>query len=221
MKMRPKKSSKDLPPRMLRRSKKLKSGRVWNAYYYNGRDKDGNRTEIPLGTDLLEAKRRWAELEGKPVQKDFKKMSGIFDRYIQEALPKLSPRSQMNNLYSLKWLRLVFENMPIDQIMPQHIAQYRDHRTAKVSANREISLLSTIFNFAREWGYTAKENPARGVRRNKELPRDYFAEKDVWDAVYAEADEVLRDAMDVAYYSGQRMGDVLKMKLIDIRDGVL
>jgi len=56
MVMRPKKSAKDLPPRMLRRSKTLKSGKVWTGYYYNGRDESGRRIEIPLGTDLGKAK---------------------------------------------------------------------------------------------------------------------------------------------------------------------
>lgn len=39
--MRPKTSGRDLPPRMLRRRKKLKSGEVWEAFYYNGRDENG------------------------------------------------------------------------------------------------------------------------------------------------------------------------------------
>ncbi|MNF60912.1 hypothetical protein D3C81_1905590 [compost metagenome] len=56
-------------------------------------------------------------------------------------------------------------------VTPQTIAQYRDKRSAKVRANREISLLSHIYNIAREWGITIKENPAAGVRKNKETPR--------------------------------------------------
>ncbi|MCM1511995.1 MAG: hypothetical protein NC112_02630 [Oxalobacter formigenes] len=67
--MRPKKTAYDLPPRMLRRKKTLKSGKVWVGYYYNGRDESGNRKEIPLGGDLAEAKRKWAELEGRPVSR--------------------------------------------------------------------------------------------------------------------------------------------------------
>ena len=68
--MRPKKSAQDLPPRMLRRTKTLKSGKVWEAFYYNGRREDGTRWEMPLGSDLNEAKRKWAELECKPAPAD-------------------------------------------------------------------------------------------------------------------------------------------------------
>ena len=46
---------KDLPPRMLRRTRTLKNGKQWVGYYYDGRV-DGKRKEIPLGTNLSEAK---------------------------------------------------------------------------------------------------------------------------------------------------------------------
>ena len=65
--MRPKSNHRDLPPRMLRRVRTLKSGKVWESFYYNGRDTEGRRVEIPLGHDLNEAKRKWAELECKPA----------------------------------------------------------------------------------------------------------------------------------------------------------
>lgn len=55
---------------------------------------------------------------------------------------------------------------------------------------------------AREWGFTQRDNPCRGVRKNKETPRDYYAEADVWDAVYQAGSAALRDAMDLGYLSG-------------------
>lgn len=88
-------------------------------------------------------------------------------------------------------------------------------------ANREIALLSHVWNLAREWGYTAKENPCRGVRKNKEKPRDFYADDAVWSAVYAQACDELKDAMDLNYLTGQRPADVLKMRLTDIRDGAI
>lgn len=80
----------------------------------------------------------------------------------------------------LKQLRKAFEKAPIDSITPQVVAQYRDARTAKVRANREIALLSHMFTIAREWGLTNNANPCFGVRRNKETPRDYYAGDIVW-----------------------------------------
>lgn len=221
--MRPKFSGRDLPPRMLRRTKRMKSGKVWVSYYYNGRDNIGRRKEIPLGNDLNEAKRLWAELDCKPVPVETGLMALIFDRYEREIIPTKAPATQSDNKLSLKHLRLVFNSAPIDAITPQIIAQYRDKRGEKapVRANREISLFSHVFNLAREWGYTIRENPVKGVRKNKEKPRDYYADSAVWNAVYGAASVELQDAMDLNYLTGQRPADVLKMRFPDIRDGAL
>jgi integrase len=237
--MRPKSTARDLPPRMLRRSKTLASGKIWESYYYNGRDADGKRREIPLGGDLNEAKRQWAELECKPAPVETGLMKVIFDRYIKEILPTKAPRTQKNNLLEMVSLRSVFDIAPVDAITPQHIAKYRDARKTKrrlridgsvrdpggkpapVAANREIALFSDIWNKAREWGYTAKENPVKGVRKNKETPRDFYADDEVWNAVRNQGDQALSDAMDLAYLCGQRPADVLKFRQSDVVDDAL
>ena len=221
--MRPKSSHRDLPPRMLRRVRKLKSGKIWESFYYNGRDATGRRVEIPLGHDLNEAKRKWAELECRERPADTGLMRFIFDRYEREVIPAKAINTQRDNMLSMKNLRAVFDSAPIDAITPQFIAQYRDKRgaAAPVRANREITLFSHVFNLAREWGYTAKENPVKGVRKNRETPRDYYADDAVWSAVYAAACVELQDAMDLNYLTGQRPADVLKMRYSDIRDGAL
>jgi integrase len=219
--MRPKSTGRDLPPRMLRRTKKLKSGKLWVGYYYNGIDEAGARREFPLGTDILEAKKKWAEFECTPVPKDSKLLRHIFDRYQREIIPAKAPRTQKDNLEILTQLRPVFGDVAIDDVTPQHIAMYRDRRTAKIRANREITLLSHVYNLAREWGYTTKDNPARGVRKNPESPRDFYIDDQVWRAVYECAPEELQDALDLAYLTGQRPADVLKMSHHDVKDDSL
>jgi len=219
--MRPKSTGRHLPPRMLCRTKRFKSGKKWVSYYYNGRDENGRRKEFPLGNDLNEAKRKWAEHECTPAPAETGLMEVVFNRYAEEIIPGKAPRTQRDNMEALKKLRDVFEKVPIDQITPQHIAQYRDKRSAKVRANREIALISHIWNIAREWGYTTKENPVRGVRKNREKPRDYYADDEVWSAVYKHACEELKDAMDLSYLTGQRLADVLVMRMTDIQKGAL
>ena len=216
--MRPRdKKNRDLPPRMLRRVRIMKSGAVWVSYYYNGRDEAGKRKEIPLGTDLEEAKVEWARLERtKALPRAQHTMAAIFDRYERDIIPGKAPRTQQDNLAELKQLRRAFESAPIDAITPQVVAQYRDARTAKTRGNREIALLSHVFNIAREWGLTDKENPCTRVRRNKEKVRDYYAADDVWQKVYSHAVQELRDAMDLAYLTGQRPADSIKPTLSDL-----
>ena len=178
-------ANRDLPPRMIRRIRKRKTGKLWVSYYYNGRDEAGKRKEIPLGPDLDQAKVEWARLERKAPPKPSHLMAYVFDRYEKEIIPGKSIRTQSDNHKELKQLRKAFEGAPIESITPQVVAQYRDARTAKIRANREIALLSHAFTIAREWGLTAKANPCFGVRRNKEKPRDYYAGEIVWNAVYS------------------------------------
>lgn len=220
--MRQKKpANRDLPPRMIRRTRKRKNGQIWVGYYYNGRDAEGNRVEIPLGGDLDEAKIEWARLDRKATPKPAHLMGRLFDDYEKKVIPTLKPGTQSDYLKGLKQLRNAFESAPIDLITPQVIAQYRDARTAKVRANREIALLSTMFTFAREWGLTDKANPCFGLRRNKETPRDFYAGDIIWNAVYEQAGQDLKDAMDLAYLTGQRPADVLKASTTDLNHGFL
>lgn len=236
--IRPKsKNNQDLPQRLIRRTRRLVSGKLWTGYYYNGRDESGRRVEIPLGSDRIEALRKWAELEAAPLPADASTMRAVFDRYERDVIPTKATKTQAANRLELGRLRSVFDSAPIDAITPQHVAQYRDARMsqtrtlkdgtvipahrATVAANRELALLSHVINMAREWGYTARENPVRGVRKNREAPRSYYASPEVWAAVQACSGEDLRAAMDLAYLSGQRPGDVLRMTVRDIVDDTL
>lgn len=210
--MRPRNTeNRDLPPGMVRRKRPRKNGKVWIGYYY----RDSTGKEIPLGTDLSKARLKWAELEAKEKPADLTTMKGIFDRYVRDVIPKKGERTQKDNMAELKQLRPTFDEAPIDSITPFNIAGYRDARSAKVRANREIALLSHVFNMAREWGLTERENPCQGIRKNKEAPRDYYANAAVWDAVYAVAEQELKEAMDLGYLTGQRPADVLIMRSDD------
>lgn len=68
---------------------------------------------------------------------------------------------------------------------------------------------------AREWGLTERENPCQGIRKNKEVPCDYYANAVVWDAVYGMAEPDLKEAMDLGYLTGQRPADVIIMRSDD------
>ncbi|MDZ5741025.1 SOS response-associated peptidase family protein [Pseudomonas asiatica] len=86
--------------------------------------------------------------------------------------------------------------------------------------NREIALLSHVFTMAMEWDF-AERNPYLAVRRNKEKVRDFYAADESWDAVYAEGDQGLKDAMDLAYLAGQRPADTLKFSTVDLDEDYL
>ena len=193
---------------------------MWVGYYYDGRGEDGKRKEIPLGTDLDLAKLEWARLDASPAPKTLRKWGDVFDRYEKRSSRESATHPKGQPPLSDATAKGVFRSAGRGA-HPQVLAQYRDKRSAKVRANRELSLFSHIFNIAREWGIVTAENPVKGVRKNRETPRDFYARAEVWNAVYGAAPPELRDAMDLAYLTAQRPSDVLIIREADIQDGHL
>lgn len=182
------------------------------------------RREIPLGTDYVAAVQKWAELTvtGQAPAITFKDVS---DRYIREALPLKAARTRKDNLIELANLLLFFNDPPVvlDEIRPSHVRDYLDWRgaTAKTRANREKALLSHIWNFARSKDLTVLPNPCAGIKGFSEEGRKVYVADSIYQAVYARASGPLKDALDLAYMTGQRPADVRKMSVTDVRDGML
>jgi integrase len=205
------------------RARKQRSGKIY--YYF---DTGGTpRTEIPLGSDYPMAIKKWAELEmavQQPAPHDWMTFRYVAERYIREVIPTKAARTQQDNLKELEQLLAFFDKppVPIDVIQPVHIRQYLDRRkSAPIRANREKALFSHLWNKAREWGFTDKPNPCTGIKGFKEAGRDHYVEDDAYQAVWNAADQVTRDAIDLAYLTGQRPADVLKLRSVDVRDGFL
>jgi integrase len=186
------------------------------------------RREISLGSDYAIAAKRWGELEenraaGDRIASAIITFAYVADRYLAEIVPTKAPRTQKDNLAELGKLTEFFNAppVPLEKIEPQHVRAYITWRskTAKVRANREKALLSHIWNFARDQGYTALANPCAGIKGNVEGGREVYIEDEAFDAVYKVAGQALRDAMDLAYLGGQRVSDTLKMDERDVRGG--
>lgn len=205
-------SNFDDPPRF------HKKGKTW--YHVSG---TLPRIWTKLSKDRAEALRLWAQREGVREDESTKLFSVVARRYMREILPTKGVRTQRDNEKELVNLLKVFAHMPIDAILPMHVREYLDirGRVAQVRANREKALFSHIFNKAREWGYTAAQNPCQGVRGFKETGRTRYVTDAEFDQVKAHAHYTVVDAMDLALLTGQRPADVLKIKRTDIRDGAL
>lgn len=199
------------------------SGKVY--YYYDCGGKP--RKEIPLGSDYGMAIKKWAELEQTNDTRSPKVITFryVSDKYRVEIIPTKAPRTQIDNLAEIAKLLEFFDDPPatLDVIEPQHIRQFLTWRgqTAKSRANREKALFSAIWNYARDKGYTAMPNPCAGIKGFTEKGRSVYIEDEIYKAVWDAACEPLRDAMDLAYLTGQRPSDVLKMQETDIRDSFL
>ena len=214
---RPKSAYKDLPQHMTART--LASGRV--LYYYQSAGK-----KTPLGADLIAAKQKWALLEAGDDAKRFPAVAAIYEK---EIVPGLAPGTQVHYRAALENLSVAFAAFSLEQIEPKHVKAYMRRRTAKGAAVFERRVLSTFFNWARGEGHTSAANPCRDMKFSKaeKATFQYTGKRDryVTDAEYREVwgrgDAILQDVMDLAYLTGQRVNDVLKMTRHDIGDGTL
>lgn len=202
----------DDPPRF------HKKGLTW--YHVSGAMP---RIWTKLSKDRAEALRLWAQREGVREDDSTRLFAVVARRYIREVFPTKAAATRRDNVKELANLLKVFAHMPIDAIAPMHIREYMDIRgkVAKVRANREKALFSHLFNKAREWGYTALQNPCQGVKGFKETGRSRYVTDAEFNQVKAHAHFTVIDAMDLALLTGQRPADVLKFKSSDIRDGAL
>ncbi len=101
-----------------------------------------------------------------------------------------------------------------------HVAQYLDSHDHKVSANREIALLSSIFSHAMRWGW-CDHNPGKGVHRHSEKPRKRYLKDWELERLCEVSSDQFRYIIDLAYLTAMRKGDLLRISLSDVREGGL
>lgn len=206
----------NLPPQMRARRR---GDTIYYLYDTGGKP----RHEIPLGTDYILAVQQWAQLhQAQPTAS--MTISWLIGKYLASpAYNDVSSGTQADYKFALEKIAEKFGDAPIDQVRPAHITLYIEQRsqTSKHRALREKAVFSMLYNWAiaREF---AKFNPA-GAVKTKRLPgrRHVYIHDDMLDAVYEHSPQDLRDAIDLAYYIGQRPSDLLGMTLVKIRDGAL
>ena len=222
------KKYKTLPPRMIIRTYKNKKGDTWVGYYYEyPRDENGKRKVVSLGDNFAEAKKRWGEIEGCAIPTSQQTLKRVYTEYMvwAENLSEsgLTPRTLRDRKSYWRSLEPVFGDIDPDDIKPGHIMQYYDRRSSKISAKKEIKFLSVVYNWGIGRGYINTLNPTAGITRQMKVKekRDIYVTDEEFYLVYKHAKGVIRDALDIAYLTGQRPADVKKMRWGDIQDGYL
>lgn len=195
-------------------------------YFYDHGIVDGKRKETALGRDYGLAVKRWAEIEHEsklppPAVVMFRHVA---DAYRRDVIPAKAERTQRDNIKELANLLAYFDDppCPFEAIEPGDVQDYmRWRKAAPVRAIREKALLSHLWNWARGERYTNKPNPCAGIKGTPSKGRDAYVEDEDYRAIWEKGSATLRDAMDLAYLTGQRPADVLRMDETHIRDEVL
>lgn len=207
-------SHSNLPPNMRKRVRK------YGTYYFLDTGEKPRR-EIALGSDYILALRKYAELS-KDHQINCPTFGDAITKYLVEEMPKKSKNTVRVQMSDITHLKKCFADAPMDQIRPMHIRKFlKIHQDKATTANRCKRLFSAIWNAAKGWGYTDDASPTEGIEGYSLSKREVYITDDVFNAVLACGSLPLQDAMNLAYLTGQRPADALRMTEDDIADGFL
>lgn len=171
-----------------------------------------------LSSDYKEALCIYADLMTSPA--------GGMEKLCEEAFPHISHGLSKNtkNQYrmAIDRIKTIFKEFSPSQVKQVHVAQLKNSMNDKpFMCNRLMSVLRLVFNYALEHGQI-ENNPCIGVHRHYEKKRSvYFNDEDFQSVISATPHLYLANIMKVQFLTGQRISDVLSIKISHItEDGI-
>lgn len=169
----------------------------------------------PLARKLQDALVEYARLTAGP---DAGALADLVERTLLDMKLTVAPSTLKNYQSSAKRVLEAFAEFSPQQIKPQHIASFLDDNKATPSmANLMHSFLSGMFTRGVRWGIV-EANPVRDIKKFKTEGRDRLITDDEFKRIRENATPTLQCLMDIAYITGQRIGDVMKIGYADISD---
>lgn len=206
-------------PRLRTYVKRGRAGQVWVSYAYDNRGT--GKPDEALGNDYAAALRKWDEIHNlRP--RIVGTLEQAFRQWETDVLTGYkSAETRTGYTRDLKMMRAFFGPQTWEALTLPILKAYLKKRTAKTRGNRELALLSVIWNYARGEGMTAAVWPAHGMERskwkNREAAREIDVSDAIFDAIHKHATAELRDALDLASATGLRVKDVVKAQITDQR----
>lgn len=194
-------------------------------YYYfdTGKRVDGKRVYVPLPhIRSMEFGGRYAALVGhrnRGAPKERMSVPKLIDLYERSsAYRDLSPSSQRVYTIYLRRFEKLMPTAPVAEIELQDMQRLFDSMGESPSAaNAFIRTCAALFSWAKPRGYVTG-NPCEGIKPNAGGEHDPWPEH-VLAAALSAKDGHVRLLAHLLFYTGQRLGDVLRMSWADIVDG--
>ena len=179
------------------------------AYYYVASGK-----WLKLSRDYPEALREYSLLvSGVGVG-----MEALLDRYLARQKTAIAASTHTKYSNAAKRLKTVFAEFSPELVKPHHVYAVRNQFTDKPAwANQLLAVLKGAFQLAIEEG-TIDTNPVREVKNLRELHRKRYITDEEFKSIRGFANPSMQSIMDVAYQTGQRISDVLGIRLSDISE---
>jgi hypothetical protein len=200
-------------PRLRTHVRKGANGQVWTSWWYDMRGT--GKPDVPLGKDYPAALAQWNKLHNH-LPLTVGRIQEAIDRWRDEVLPSYDNKGTRDQYTkNLRTIEAWCGSMAWHEVTLPMLRQYLRKRTAKIQGNREMAVLQIVWSFALMEGITGIAWPAAGVKgwKNEEKAREFEVTDDLFAAVYAHADEILRKCMDLATTTGMRLGDTITCRM--------
>lgn len=174
----------------------------------------------PLSRDYKESLQQYTALVSDPMAGG---MAELLDSWYAMASTKLKPSTKTHYKSAIESkIKPAFVEFHPSQVTAGIVMQFLEHHASTPNmSNRMRTILKMAFNRAVLLGL-ATVNPVTSVPRFKEAKRGRYMSDEEFHAIRGKATPELQRIMDIAYFTGQRIGDVLKIHLADLKDdGVL
>ncbi|WP_299842184.1 tyrosine-type recombinase/integrase [uncultured Roseovarius sp.] len=160
--------------------------------------------------------------EPTPIKRNFEAL--ILSYFESDGYKKLKPRTKADYRKYIEHIRKIWGNKDPQKVETKHVYElHRANADRWRQANYLVQVMVVLMNHARLVGFLKKEhgNPAKGIPLFKQegdgwepWPEDVRAEFE------AKATPRARLVYELCIGTGQRIGDVLKMRWDHITDGV-
>jgi integrase len=191
------------------------------AYYYQAyRNTPRQQPRIRLPDDPI-SPAFWEALQKVKAGPGQGAMAKMIDAYL--ASPKFSEKAvntQREYRRYLDTLRSLWGDLDPHGVQPMHIAELRDqYGKTPAKANNLVATIGALYAWGIERGF-ATRNPTHDVSRLGGGEYEPWPEA-IWNLAIEHLRPEVRLACVLALYTGQRLGDVLRMQLGDIKDNVV
>lgn len=188
------------------------------AYFRTGRFVNGKEVRNPLpefGTaGFFEAYGAMLGAKTKRA-KSIPTISSAADLYQRsDEWKALAPNSQRLYLIAMRKVVAEFGDFPLDDVKRKDILDVLDEIEGAASRNIFVAVLAVVFKFARYREMTTA-NPTKDIPKFKTGEHAPWPD-DLLTAALAAEDDTVRLAVHLLYFTGQRIGDVCRMRWGDI-----
>ena len=144
----------------------------------------------------------------------------LMHKYENEYLPTLKNGGDSHK-WRVRLLKRYFNDLPLADLTPAHLAKYRDQRLLKVApltVKRDLSVLSSAINTAViEWSVPLDLNPVSRIRfKNADVPRDRRLQHREEQLLLSRAYPCLKRQIIVAIETAMRQGEIYNIRKNDI-----